>query len=68
MFMSQPVSMNKGEWKPNYKFPSPDDKIILDIISKVRELLFEFNLGKRFNMNWRESISQISEQCKYNLS
>lgn len=59
--MSQPVCMENGEWKPNFDFPSPNENILKNIVSKVTETLIEYNLGKRFNMNWRESMSQISE-------
>lgn len=62
MFMSQPVCMNNNEWKPNYNFPAPDEIVLTDIVSKVKDLLVEYNLGKRFNINWKESMSQFSEQ------
>lgn len=61
MFMSQPVHMENDEWKPNYEFPSPDRQIIFDIVSKVKDILTEFNLGTRFYMNLKESKSRISE-------
>lgn len=61
MFLSQPVSMENGEWKPNFDFPSPDENILKNIVSNVTEILIEYNLGKRFNMNLREPTSQISE-------
>lgn len=60
-FMSQPVHIENGEWKPNYEFPSPDEKIILDIVSKVEEILIEFNLGTRFHMHYNESKPRINE-------
>lgn len=60
-FISQPVCMENREWKPNFDFPSPDKTIITDIISKVTEIECEFNLGKRFNMNTRELLTEISE-------
>lgn len=61
MFMSQPVSMENGEWKPNFNFPSPDKNILKNIVSKVMDILIEYDLGKRFNMSGRESMSRISE-------
>lgn len=61
MFMSQPVYIINGEWQPNYNFPTPDKIVLIDIISKVKELLIEYDLGKRFYISWNESKSQISE-------
>lgn len=61
MFLSQPVYMENGEWKPNFNFPQPEKKILMDIVSKVSEVLIEYNLGKRFSMNRRESMPHISE-------
>ncbi|VVC24896.1 Lactate dehydrogenase/glycoside hydrolase, family 4, C-terminal [Cinara cedri] len=59
MFMSQPVCIENGEWKPNFDFPDPVGNIISDIVSNVTEILIEFNLRKRFTTNWKESMSQI---------
>ncbi|KAL4098011.1 hypothetical protein QTP88_022686 [Uroleucon formosanum] len=61
MFLSQPVHMENGEWKPNFDFPPPDETVIVDILSKVSEIAFEYNLGNRFNMNPKEMASEISE-------
>lgn len=52
MFISQPVCMENGEWKPNFDFPSPDETIINNILSKVTEIAFDYNLGKRFNITY----------------
>ncbi|XP_050058720.1 putative malate dehydrogenase 1B isoform X2 [Aphis gossypii] len=52
MFISQPVCMENGEWKPNFDFPSPDETIINSILSKVTEIAFDYNLGKRFNITY----------------
>lgn len=65
MFMSQPVCMKNGEWKPNYKFPAPDEKIIFGIISNVRDLLASYNLGNKFNLSWRKTMAQICGLCEY---
>jgi len=61
MFLSQPVHMENGEWKPNFDFPPPDESVIIDMLSKVSEIAFEYNLGNRFNMNPKEMASEISE-------
>lgn len=61
MFLSQPVCMENGEWKPNFNFPRPEKKILTNIVSKVSEILIEYNLGKRFSMNRRESMPRMSE-------
>jgi len=53
--------MENGEWKPNFDFPPPDKTVIVEILSKVSEIAFEYNLGNRFNMNPREMESEISE-------
>lgn len=44
--------MENGEWKPNFDFPSPDETIINSILSKVTEIAFDYNLGKRFNITY----------------
>lgn len=62
MFISQPVRMENGEWKPNYDFPSPDKKFKIDLIAKATEILIEYDLGRRFNIKWRESASRISAE------
>jgi len=56
-FISQPVKIENGDWKPNHEFPSPDETIINDIVSKVEEIAFEYDLGKRFNINRREFLT-----------
>lgn len=61
MIMSQPVSMVDGEWKPNFDFPSPDEEVLKSIVSKVAELLIEYDLGKRFNINFRETTSFLTD-------
>ncbi|XP_026804364.1 putative malate dehydrogenase 1B [Rhopalosiphum maidis] len=64
IFISQPVCMENGEWKPNFDFPSPDETIIIDILSKVEDITFDYNLGKRFNVQYpaRESRTNIFDE------
>lgn len=59
MFMSQPVCIENGEWKPNYDFPSPDEKILKEIVSKAMDITIKYNLGNRFKTYSRESMLQI---------
>lgn len=54
MFMSQPVSIENGEWKPNFDFPCPDENIISDMVSNVTDILYKFSLGKRFTTNLKK--------------
>jgi hypothetical protein len=63
-FISQPVCMENGEWKPNFDFPSPDKTIIIDILSKVADIAFNYDLGKRFNVHYptRESRTNIFDE------
>ncbi|XP_022167662.1 putative malate dehydrogenase 1B [Myzus persicae] len=61
MFLSQPVCMKNGEWKPSFDFPPPDETVISDMLSKVSDITFEYNLGNRFNMNPREMAVELSE-------
>lgn len=46
--MSQPVVIENGEWKPNCNFPSPNENILLNIVSKVKKIGIQFNIGERF--------------------
>ncbi|XP_025207030.1 putative malate dehydrogenase 1B [Melanaphis sacchari] len=64
LFISQPVCMENGEWKPNFDFPTPDETIIIDILSKVAEIAFDYNLGKRFNVTYpaRDSGMEIFDE------
>lgn len=49
MFISQQVYLDNGEWKPDTDFSPPDQHVLKDIVSKVIEIVIEYDLGKRFH-------------------
>jgi len=53
--------MENEEWKPNYDFPSPDEKILKEIVTKVKDITIKYNLGNRFKMYKRELMLQTSK-------
>ncbi|XP_050546123.1 uncharacterized protein LOC126908253 [Daktulosphaira vitifoliae] len=59
IFMSQPVVLEDGEWKPYNEFPAPTNEVFIS--DKVMDLLNDYNLGKRFTVNWRESTEKLLE-------
>ncbi|XP_050421144.1 putative malate dehydrogenase 1B [Adelges cooleyi] len=60
-FMSQPAYLENGEWRPNSHYPTPSNEIFTDVVNNVVDLLQEYNLGKRFIINLRESSTKLFE-------